>query len=52
MTPKEIEITRFALSFLFANYESAFEDLEGDKKPTIQEVEATYEKFIAENINI
>ena len=51
MTPKELEIIRFAISFLFANYESAFEDLDEDKKPTIQEVEAIYHKFIEENIH-
>jgi len=51
MTTKEFEIIRFAISFLMANHESAFEDLDENTKPTIQEVETVYQKFLAEKTN-
>jgi hypothetical protein len=45
MNQKQLNIIRFSLSFLLANFEDAYEDL--DDPPTLEQVKEIY-KFIAD----
>jgi hypothetical protein len=46
MSKRQRELTRFAISFLMANLNDAFEDVDQPEKPTLEELDEIYGEFV------